>query len=119
MFPTSLTVNAGTTVTFHMSKNTFETHTATFGPKPLLKSLAKGFQGANFPAQGVYPSDPPGTITESLTSHGDGFANVGALDNSAATKQIPSSGKIDFTTPGTYHFICLIHSNMHGTIIVK
>jgi plastocyanin len=119
MFPTSMTVNAGTTVTFHMSKNTFETHTATFGPTALLKSLAKGFQGANFPAQGVYPSDPPGTIAESPTAHGDGFANVGALDNSAATKQIPSSGKIDFTQAGTYHFICLIHPFMHGTIIVK
>ena len=119
MFPTSLTVSAGTTVTFHMSKSTFETHTATFGPTSLLKSLAKGFQGVTFPAQGVYPSDPPGTITESPTSHGDGFANVGALDNDKHTAQIPSSGKIDFTAPGTYQFICLIHPNMHGTIIVK
>jgi plastocyanin len=119
MFPTSLTVSPGTTVTFRMSKNTFETHTATFGPKPVLKSLAKGFGGVNFPAQGVYPSDLPGTITESPTAHGDGFANVGALDNDAHTAQIPSSGKIDFTTPGTYHFICLIHSFMRGTIIVK
>jgi plastocyanin len=119
MFPTSLTVKAGTTVTFHMSKHTYETHTATFGPTPLLKSLAKGFEGINFPAQGAYPSDPPGSITESLTAHGDGFANVGALDNNPHTTNIPSSGKIDFTQAGTYHFVCLIHPNMHGTIIVK
>jgi plastocyanin len=119
MFPASLTVQAGTVVTFHMSRNTFETHTATFGPTSVLKKLAKGFEGANFPAQGVYPSDLPGTITESPTAHGDGFANVGALDNDAKTAQIPSSGKIDFSTPGTYRFVCLIHPFMQGTIIVK
>ncbi len=119
MFPSTLTVKAGTVVTFQMSKHSFETHTATFGPQSYLNALAKGFTGANFPAQGVYPSDPPGTITESLTAHGNGFANVGALDNNPATKPIPSSGKIDFTQAGTYHFICLIHPFMHGTIIVK
>jgi plastocyanin len=119
MFPASLTVNAGTVVTFEMSKHTSETHTATFGDTATLNTLAKGFTGANFPAQGVYPSDPTQPVTESPTNHGDGFANVGALDNDPATKQIPSSGKIDFTTAGTYHFICLIHPFMHGTIIVK
>jgi plastocyanin len=119
MFPTALTVNAGTVVTFQMSKHTFETHTATFGDTNTLKTLAKGFEGANFPAQGVYPSDPTQPVTESPTSHGDGFANVGALDNNPVTKQIPSSGKIDFTTAGTYHFVCLIHPLMQGTIVVK
>jgi plastocyanin len=102
-----------------MSKNSFETHTATFGNTATLKALAKGFTGAVFPAQGVYPSDPTQPVTESLTSHGDGFAGVGALDNDSATKTIPSSGKIDFTQAGTYHFICLIHPFMHGTIVVK
>jgi plastocyanin len=119
MFPASLTVNTGTVVTFEMSKNSFETHTATFGNTATLKALAKGFTGAVFPAQGVYPSDPTQPVTESLTSHGDGFAGVGALDNDSATKTIPSSGKIDFTQAGTYHFICLIHPFMHGTIVVK
>jgi len=119
MFPSTLTVNAGTVVTFHMSKSTFETHTATFGNQATLKSLAKGFEGISFPAQGVYPSDPTQPITESPTNHGDGFANVGALDNNPATKTIPSSGKIDFTTAGTYQFICLIHPFMHGVIVVK
>jgi len=119
MFPSTLTVKANTVVTFHMSKHTFETHTATFGPTSVLKTLAKGFEGVSFPAQGVFPSDPPGSIVESPTAHGDGFANTGALDNNPHSTTIPSSGKIDFTTPGTYHFICLIHPFMHGTIIVK
>jgi plastocyanin len=119
MFPASLTVNANTTVTFQMSKDSFETHTATFGTIPVLKGLAKGFQGVTFPAQAVFPSDPTQPITESLTSHGDGFANTGALDTNPKSTTIPSSGKIDFTQAGTYQFICLIHPFMHGTIVVK
>jgi plastocyanin len=119
MFPSTLTVNANTVVTFHMSRSSFETHTATFGPVSELRKLAKGFEGVNFPAQAVFPSDPVQPITESPTAHGDGFANTGALDNNSHSTTIPSSGKIDFTTPGTYHFICLIHPFMHGTIIVK
>jgi plastocyanin len=41
------------------------------------------------------------------------------LDAVAATKQLPSSSKIDFTTSGTYRFVCLIHPFMAGTIVVK
>ena len=51
--------------------------------------------------------------------HGDGFANTGVLDTNSATTTIPSSGKVQFTTPGHLHYICLIHPFMHGTIIVK
>lgn len=119
MFPATLTVNANTVVTFQMSKDSFESHTATFGPTSVLKTLAKGFQGVSFPAQGVFPSDPTQPISESLTAHGDGFANTGALDTNPQSATIPSSGKIDFTQAGTYQFICLIHPFMHGTIIVK
>src|SRR5699024_8124363 len=97
----------------------FETHTATFGDTKTLKGLAKGFEGVNFPAQGVFPSDPTQPISESLTAHGDGLANIGAVDTNPQSATIPSSGKIDFTQAGTYHFICLIHPNMQGTIIVK
>jgi plastocyanin len=119
MFPSTLTVNANTTVTFQMSKDSLETHTATFAPTATLKSLAKAFEGINFPASGVYPSDPTQPVTESLTAHGNGFANTGALDNNPKSTTIPSSGKIDFTQAGTYHFICLIHPFMQGTIVVK
>jgi plastocyanin len=119
MFPASLTVSPNTVVTFQMSKDSFETHTATFGTTSVLKNLAKGFEGVDFPAQGVFPSDPTQPISESLTAHGDGFANTGALDTNTQSATIPSSGKIDFTQAGTYQFICLIHPFMHGTIIVK
>jgi plastocyanin len=119
MFPASLSVNPGAVVTFSMSKDSFETHTATFGPQKVLNQLATGFDGVAFPAQGVYPSDPTQPIVVIPTSHGNGFGNVGALDENSRTPAIPSSRTIKFTTPGVYHFICLIHPFMHGTIIVK
>ncbi|MGH3599791.1 MAG: cupredoxin domain-containing protein [Pseudonocardiaceae bacterium] len=120
MFPSTLTVHPGTTVTFRMSAKSREAHTATFGPVPYLKPLAKSFQGGpKIAAIGAYPSDPTQPITESTSSHGNGFANTGVLDTDPATAQIGPSSKIDFTTPGTYHYVCLIHPNMRGTIIVK
>jgi plastocyanin len=104
-------------VTFSMSKLTRETHTVTFGPKAYLKPLADSFTGAVPDPRGVYPSDVP-SVTLNLTTHGNGFAGLGALDRDSTTP-LPASGKITFTQAGTYHFICLIHPFMHGTIIVK
>jgi plastocyanin len=120
MFPASLSVSTGTVVTFKMSKDTFETHTATFGPKATLTTLAKGFQGgAVFPPAALFASDPAQPVTESATSHGNGFANTGALDQDSATPTVPASGQVKFTQAGTYHFICVIHPQMQGTIVVK
>ena len=118
MFPSTLTVNSGTAVTFTMSKFSGETHTASFGPQAYLTTLANTFNGPAPSPVALYPSSPPGTISETPTSHGNGFASTGALDRDATTP-LPSSGTIDFTTPGTYHFQCLIHPFMRGTIIVK
>ncbi len=118
MFPNTLKVNAGTTVRFFMSKLTRETHTATFAPAPYLKTLANQFSPPVPSPIGLYPSDPPGSITLNQSSHGNGFANTGAMDQDRSTP-LPTSGTIKFTQPGTYHFICLIHPFMHGTVIVK
>jgi plastocyanin len=63
--------------------------------------------------------DPFSPLTLGPSTHGNGFVNTGVLDRDPATKQIGPSSKIDFTTPGTYHYVCLIHPFMHGTIIVK
>lgn len=120
MFPATLHVKVGTVVTFSVSRDTREVHTVTFGPTAYLTQLARGFlSNPLLTQQGLYPSDVPGPgpITLSSTSHGNGFANIGALDRDATTP-LPASGKIMFTTPGTYHYICLIHPFMHGTIIV-
>ena len=35
------------------------------------------------------------------------------------TTPLPASGQIKFTAPGTYHYVCLIHPFMRGTIIVR
>jgi len=121
MFPAKLSVKAGTVVTFSMSANSREVHTASFGPSGYLNTLAASVAGPSPDQQALYPSSPPpaGPIQLSPTSHGNGFANTGALDRDSGTPS-PSSGRIDFTAPGTYHFICLIHPLwMHGTIIVK
>jgi plastocyanin len=119
MFPGKLTVKNGTTVTFAMAKGTREVHTATFGPAPYINALANAFATSQvFPGNAIYPSDPPGSITLNPTSHGNGFANVGALDRDPTTP-LPPSGQIKFTAPGTYHFICLVHPFMHGTVVVK
>jgi plastocyanin len=118
MFPNTLRVKTGTTVTFAMSKGTREVHTATFGPGPYINALANAFASSQvFPGNALNPSDPPGTITLNPTSHGNGFANVGGLDRDPTTP-LPASGTIKFTAPGTYHFICLVHPFMHGTVVV-
>ncbi len=118
MFPSTLSVSTGTTVKFSMSKLTRETHTASFGPVSYLKPLADSLAGPAPSPIALYPSDPPGTIALNQSSHGNGFANTGALDRDSSTP-LPPSGAIKFTQPGTYHFVCLIHPFMHGTVVVR
>lgn len=118
MFPTRLKVKRGTVVTFLMSKNTREVHTATFGPRGYLTALAASLKGPAPAQHGWYPSDP-GVISLLPTSHGNGFANTGVLDRDADTPTVPASGKVKFTKAGTYRFICLVHTDMVGTIVVK
>lgn len=123
MFPSTLNVKKGTTVTFSMSAKSRETHTAAFGdtspPNGYVYKLAQtAFNSLVIDPRGIYPSDVPMPISLSKTSHGNGFANTGALDRDPATKP-QASAQITFTQPGTYHYVCLIHSFMHGTIVVK
>jgi plastocyanin len=119
MFPTTLRVKAGTVVTFSMSRDTRETHTVTFGSPLYLTKLIGGFLSDPLVTQqDLYPSElPSGPIVVTPTVHGNGFANLGALDRDSTTP-LPASGKVMFPTPGTYHYACLIHPFMRGTIIV-
>jgi plastocyanin len=121
MFPGTLKVKAGTVVKFFMAKGSREAHTATFGPRPYLTTLAHSIQSPSPKQQVWYPSDIPslGPPIVSPTVHGNGFANTGVLDQDPTTAQIPSSGKLKFTKAGTYHYICLIHPFMRGTIVVR
>jgi plastocyanin len=124
MFPSTLNVANGTTVTFAMSKDTRETHTATFGDTSkggyvgnLAQTAFNSPTGAIDP-RGAYPSDVPMPVSLSPASHGNGFGNTGALDRDAGTPLRPSA-TIKFTQPGTYHYVCLIHPFMQGTVVVK
>jgi plastocyanin len=124
MVPGNLTVPAGSTVNFQMSKGTYETHTATFGPgnpetepDSYLGQIAKSFEAPVIDPKGVYPSDvTPVAISPAL--HGNGFWNSGALDRASATP-LRDSASVTFGTPGTYDYYCLIHPFMHGTVTVQ
>jgi plastocyanin len=126
MLPDKLTVPAGATVTFAMPAGSSEVHTATFGPgnpdKPAeyLGAIAASLQGVVFDGRAVYPSEPPGSPPAGLspTLHGNGFWNSGFLDAVPATP-LGGSSSVTFTTPGTYQFVCLIHTFMKGTITVR
>jgi plastocyanin len=125
-FPATKSVPVGTTVSFSMSAKTTEAHTISFGPADYLKTQADTFIGPD-PAnpQGLpvvnpiaaYPSDVPTLPAYDGTSHGNGYLNGGVIDRDAAT---PGGGttQVTFTKAGTYNYICLIHPDMKGSIVV-
>ena len=72
MFPAQLTVKAGTVVSFSMSADSREVHTATFGPSSYLKVLSNAVGGPTPDAQAaLYPSSNTGLgpIQLDATSH--------------------------------------------------
>jgi plastocyanin len=124
--PGSITVPAGTTLKFQMSKHSFEAHTATTGPgdpekapSSFLGKLAASFTSPAIDPAATYPSDPPGAPA-SLTpqSHGNGFWNSGVMDTEAKSP-LPPDSSVTFSAAGTYQFYCLIHPFMHGTVVVQ
>jgi plastocyanin len=117
MFPARLSVHVGATVTFSMTKDSREVHTASFGPRAYLMGIVNSITGPMPEQQAWYPSDPGRVTLAGAQTHGNGFANTGVLDSDPTTPS-PVSSKIKFTKAGTYPFICLIHPFMHGTIVV-
>ena len=118
-FPATLSVKAGTVVTFSVPPGEqTEGHTASFGPTAYLQAISKSSSDAATQETALPSSDPAqGPIQLSPSSHGNGFASTGILDRDPSGL-FPSTEKIQFTTPGTYHFYCLIHPFMNGTIVV-
>jgi plastocyanin len=125
-FPKAQTVPVGTVLTFQSSARSHEAHTATTGPgdpdRPdsYLGRLAASFQRAVYDSQAVYPSElppaPPAALTPAL--HGNGFWNSGLLDAIGPTP-LPDRKAVRFAAPGTYTFICLLHTFMSTTITVS
>jgi plastocyanin len=124
MVPESLTVAKGTTVKFQMTKGSYETHTASFGPgnpetepASYLGAIAKSVESPAVDSRLLYPSDPaPVALTPTL--HGNGFWNSGALD-AAKASPLPESASVTFDAAGTYTYYCLIHPFMRGTVTVQ
>ncbi len=125
-FPSTLTVAAGTTVTFTMSAKSLEVHTATTGPgdpekdpTSYLGKIAASLNSPSLDPAAVYPSDvPPAPAALTPTLHGNGFWSSGALDTVSASPQ-PTSNRVTFAAAGTYQFYCMIHPFMHGTVVVQ
>jgi plastocyanin len=119
-FPAAKTVEVGESVKFTMSNKSTEVHNVAFGPEDYIGQLAQSFLGPNgIDPFTLYPSEqPPAGIVVDGTSHGNGFANTGMLDDDAATP-LPKSSTVRFTKPGTYPYYCIVHgAEMKGTVKV-
>ena len=117
MFPGTLHVRAGATVTFATPTTTGELHTATFGSPDYLKLLSTSITDPTPAATVVYPSSRRAPIPVPGT-HGNGFANSGGLDR-GDDSPFKAQAKFTFTAPGTYQYVCLLHPFMRGTIVVS
>jgi plastocyanin len=118
-YPATANVKVGQTIAFSMAgQNTTEAHTVTFGPPAARSFPPIGPTGFNPLA--AYPSDPPtGPLPPyDGTNHGNGFLNVGLLDNDSATPQ-PNTARVTFSKAGTYTYACVLHEGMEGTVVVS
>jgi plastocyanin len=126
-FPQRLRIRLGQTVTFRIDSN-HDAHTITLGPDAYTGAIERtliepqptpsGPPALVFNPLGAYPSEPPGApLTYTGANHGNGFLGSGTLDTDPQTPS-PDSVRITFTKPGTYHYECVIHPDMDGTITV-
>lgn len=123
-FPEKLKVKAGTTVNFKLD-STREVHTITFGPNAYTQAIEETFTTPVPNPQGPptllvnplasYPTEPGPLPPYTGANHGNGFEGAGILGKGGP---LPSAVKITFTKPGVYHFECVIHKGMDGTVTV-
>jgi plastocyanin len=126
MFPAKLSVHVGDTVTFRNSDET-DVHTVTFGPAKLRLHIENTFiapQGKKLLLNplGAFASEPPGSgaVQFDGTNHGNGYLNSGLLfPKGSPAKAGPQTYQVTFALPGTYHYECVVHSNMDGTIVAR
>jgi len=102
--PRSLTVDVGDSITWTVNSGEF--HTVTFlsgaAAPPLI---TVGPSGPEFNPAAVAPSGGP-------TYDGTGIANSGLLFSG-------QKYSLGFSQAGTYHFLCLVHAGMNGTVNVQ
>jgi len=107
-FPQVLTIHAGSTVVW-----TSGFHTVAFGAPVMLQQLRRDFivpmPEKNGPPKLVM--NPRVAFPSGGTAYaGAGFWNSGLL--------VRGPARLTFTRPGVYHYTCLIHPGMDGTIRV-
>ncbi len=120
--PKRLTVKPGDTVKF-VSHDPNDIHTVTFGPPAYTTKIENTFAGPKgINPLGAFPSEPPGPpgapVSYDGFNHGNGYVNSGIV-NPYAIKDTPHLFRVTFTKAGVYHFECVIHPNMDGTIVVR
>jgi plastocyanin len=112
--PKYVDISVGDTVAFK-DNDQLEPHTVTFGAMSVLKTMANGFISPVPQKNGppVLAIDPKGiTPTIGHTYDGTGIANSGILPYG-------TTWSLQFTKPGTYHYICLVHgASMAGVVTV-
>lgn len=124
-FPSRLSVHVGDTVTF-VNHDQTDIHTVTFGPEKVTGAIEKGFVAPKgkqvmLSPFGALPSDPPGApVQYDGRNHGNGYVNSGILQPQGAPAAAgPKSFAITFTKAGVYHYECVVHQNMDGTVVVR
>jgi plastocyanin len=127
-YPSNLQVKAGQTITFEVNPKNQEPHTLSIGSQEFLTQVLQNQivpdMSTNpptvvFDGRALLPSDPPPGGKKPMSfdgaSHG-GFFSTGVLG--AGTSKAGSM-QFKITKAGQYHYICLIHPEMSGTITVK
>lgn len=120
--PQVLEVYVGDTVTWTIGGN-LEPHTISFGPQSLIEKLAGALMGPVLQKGGpplIAFNSQVALPTTETTYGGSGFANSGILAGKG------KHWSLTFSTPGTYHYYCLIHYvaghpelSMGGEVVVR
>ena len=124
-FPSRLVVAVGTSVRF-VNHDQTDIHTVTFGKPRYTARIENTFvapkgKGIFVNPLGAFPTEPPGAPNVYTgANHGNGFLGAGILQPWGSPRKAgPSSFVVTFTKRGTYHYECVIHQNMDGTIVVR
>jgi plastocyanin len=126
--PSSLTVKAGTTVSF-VNMAPSEIHNEAWGPPDYIQSFMQQTDLFPNPQSSanqmspvlVYGTDPPAARAYDGSNHGNGFFATNLTDDQPGDPPngLPQTNTVTFTKPGTYHYFCLIHGpDMSGDIVV-
>lgn len=106
-FPENLTVHVGTTVTW-----TRGFHTVTFTTAANARFLRRHLLGPVKQANGsvVLALNPQVIFGTGGTAYAGGYWNSGLL--------VRGPARLTFTSPGVFHYYCLVHPGMDGKITV-